>query len=63
MQINTLYNLFINRYLQNLSLYSIPVNTTCGIHIGEVSGVIERCKINIVNVCISNKKNEFYVTC
>ncbi|QHR82565.1 disulfide bond formation pathway protein [Brazilian porcupinepox virus 1] len=58
-QINTLYNLFIERYLQNLSLYSVPVNTTCGIHIGQVKGIMERCNLHIFNLCISDKKLNF----
>ncbi|AUI80593.1 S-s bond formation pathway protein [White-tailed deer poxvirus] len=60
-KINTLYNLFVDRYLQNLSLYSVPVNTTCGIHVGEIRGVFNRCKLRIINRCLNNPKLSFVI--
>ncbi|AOA32982.1 S-S bond formation pathway protein [Goatpox virus Pellor] len=60
-QVDTLYNLFIERYLQNLSLYSVPVNTTCGIHISEIKGTLKGCKLKIINLCIDDKELSFYL--
>ncbi|QAV42275.1 M019L [Myxoma virus] len=58
-QLNTLYTLFVKRYLHNLSLYTTPVNATCAIHIGEIRGVFERCKLQVLNFCSSNKELSF----
>ncbi|AAL69760.1 SPV021 hypothetical protein [Swinepox virus] len=60
-RINTLYNVFVERYIENLSIYSIPINSTCGIHIGEIKGTFKRCFLKILNMCINDKELSFNI--
>ncbi|ABQ43497.1 hypothetical protein [Tanapox virus] len=58
-RVNTLYDLFIEKYLQRLSLHSVPTNINCGIHIGEVNGELKRCNLRIINKCLNNPRLSF----
>ncbi|AAR07381.1 24L [Yaba monkey tumor virus] len=58
-RVNTLYNLFVERYLQRLSSHSVPTNISCGIHIGEVKGELKRCNLRIINKCLNNPRLSF----
>ncbi|ASK51226.1 S-S bond formation pathway protein [Eptesipox virus] len=59
--VDTLYNLFINRYLQKLGQYSIPTNIACGIHIGKIIGEFDRCALRVTNKCFNNSKLSFKI--
>ncbi|UYL30160.1 IMV membrane protein L1R [Monkeypox virus] len=58
-EFKTLYNLFIDSYLQKLAQHSIPTNVTCAIHIGEVIGQFKNCALRITNKCMSNSRLSF----
>ncbi|AST09238.1 substrate for poxvirus S-S bond formation pathway [Murmansk poxvirus] len=58
-EFKTLYNLFIDRYLQKLAQHSIPTNISCAIHIGEIIGKFKNCALRITNKCMSNSKLSF----
>ncbi|AEN03613.1 substrate for poxvirus S-S bond formation pathway [Yokapox virus] len=58
-EFKTLYNLFIDKYLQKLSQHSIPTNVSCVIHIGEILGNFKNCALRITNKCMKNSKLSF----
>ncbi|QDJ94999.1 S-S bond formation pathway protein [Hypsugopox virus] len=57
--VDTLYNLFINRYLQKIAQHSVPTNIACGIHIGKIIGEFDKCSLRITNKCFDNPKLSF----
>nr|WGO62654.1 S-S bond formation pathway protein [Wadden Sea poxvirus] len=57
--LDTLYNSFINRYLQKLSMYSTPTSISCSIYIGNIKGILDRCSFRITNKCLNNPRLSF----
>ncbi|QHG62582.1 S-s bond formation pathway protein [Cetacean poxvirus 1] len=60
-RIDTLYSLFMDKYLQKLALYDVPTNTTCVINIGEIHGYMKRCLFRITNRCVNNTELSFVI--
>ncbi|AWU47058.1 S-S bond formation pathway protein [Sea otter poxvirus] len=57
--IDTLYDLFVNRYMELLSHNTEPANITCAIHIGQVIGTLKGCSLRLINRCNNNTELSF----
>ncbi|CCD83193.1 envelope protein pox-lipid membrane protein [Squirrelpox virus] len=55
----TLYDIFVSKYLQRIAEHAAPTQTACAVHIGEIRGTMRGCELRVVNRCMNNARLSF----